>query len=210
VNDKKIVNKNFKEERIQMKSSRNLKVGVILLVIALTVGIFTALALADGNGLKGKGNSNLGQNQNCEDCASSPNNGINTGMGNRVNAPDDDGDGIPNGQDSDYLLHECDEECDGTCDGVAQGNGWRRNSSDNTSGLLAHVSGMEMKIMTVAKIANLWGVDASQLLEEIKNEFKLTQEYNINHTIDDLRGEYRFSPYQIMEIAERIKTALVE
>ena len=48
-------NKNFKEERIQMKSSRNFKVGVILLVIALTVGIFAALALADGNGLKGKG-----------------------------------------------------------------------------------------------------------------------------------------------------------
>ena len=28
--------------------------------------------------------------------------------------------------------------------------------------------------------------------------------------IDDLRGEYRFSPYQIMEIAERIKTATAE
>ena len=64
--------------------------------------------------------------------------------------------------------------------------------------------------MTIAKIANLWGVDANQLLEEIRNEFKLTQEYNINHTIDDLRGEYRFSPYQIMEIAERINTASVE
>jgi len=33
-----------------------------------------------------------------------------------------------------------------------------------------------------------------------------TQEYNINNTIDDLRGEFRFSPYQIMEIAEKIKT----
>ena len=64
-----------------MKSSRNLKVGVILLVIALTAGIFAALALADGIGLKGKGNSNQEQNQNCEDCTGSPNNGINTGMG---------------------------------------------------------------------------------------------------------------------------------
>jgi hypothetical protein len=34
--------------------------------------------------------------------------------------------------------------------------------------------------------------------------------YTLSNTIDDLRGEYRFSPYQIMEIAERIKTASVE
>ncbi|MDD5015310.1 MAG: hypothetical protein PHW73_09485 [Atribacterota bacterium] len=193
-----------------MKSSRIFKVGTILLVLALAVGIFAALALADGNGLKGKGNPNQGQNQNCEDCTGSPNNGINTGMDNRVDAPDDDGDGIPNGQDEDYVEHNCDEECDGTCDGISHGNGWRKNSSDNISGLQTHVSGMEMKTMTIARIANLWGVDANQLLEEIKNEFKLTKEYNINNTIDDLRGEYRFSPYQIMEIAERIKTAVVE
>ncbi|OFW47444.1 MAG: hypothetical protein A2163_00585 [Actinobacteria bacterium RBG_13_35_12] len=195
-----------------MKSSRNLKVGVILLVIALTVGIFAALALADGNGLKGKGNSNQGQNQSCEDCTGSPNNGINTGMGNKIYAPDDDGDGIPNGQDSDYVLHECDEECNGTCDGVAQGNGWRRNSLENReiAGNLINLNGRELKTMSFEKLAQVWGVDANQLLEEIKNEFKLIQEYNINNTIDDLRGEYRFSPYQIMEIAERINTASVE
>jgi hypothetical protein len=193
-----------------MKSSRNFKVGVILLVIILIVGIFAALALADSNGLKGKANSNQGQNQNCEDCIGSPNKGINTEMGNSKDAPDEDGDGIPNGQDPDYILHDCDEECDGTCDGVPQGNGWRRNSSNNISGLQAHVSGMEMKTMTIAKIANLWGVDANQLLEGIKNEFKLTQPYTFTNTIDDLRREYRFSPYRIMEIAERIKTASVE
>ena len=193
-----------------MKSTRIFKVGTILLVLALAVGIFAALALADGNGLKGKGNSNQGQNQNCEDCIGSPNNGINAGMGNSKDAPDKDGDVIPNGQDEDYTTHECDEACNGTCDGVPQGNGWKRNSSDNISGLQVHVSGMEMKTMTIAKIANLWGVDANQLLKEIKNEFELTKEYNINNTINDLRGEYRFSPYQIMEIAERIKTALVE
>jgi hypothetical protein len=193
-----------------MKNSRIFKIGTILLVIALAVGIFAALALADGNGLKGKGNSNQGQNQNCGDCTGSPNNGINTGMGNSKDAPDDDGDGIPNGQDSDYTPHECDEECDGTCESKPKGSGMRRNSSDNVSGLQAHVSGREMKTMTIAKIATLWRVDAGQLLEEIKNEFKLTQEYSINNTIDDLRGEYRFSPYQIMEIAERINTASVE
>jgi len=82
----------------------------------------------------------------------------------------------------------------------------RRNSSDNISGLQAHVNGMEMKTMTIADIATLWGIDAGKLLEEIKNEFELTQMYNIGNTIDDLRGEYRFSPYQIMEIADRINS----
>jgi uridine phosphorylase len=85
-----------------------------------------------------------------------------------------------------------------------------RNSSDNISGLQTHVSGMEMKTMTIADIATLWGIDAGKLLDGIQNEFELSQQYSVNSTIDDLREEYRFSPYQIMEIAERIKAALVE
>jgi len=125
--------------------------------------------------------------------------GLGNEMSRRAAAPDHDGDGIPNGQDEDYV-------CDETCDGKPKGSGMRRNSSDNVSELQAHVSGMEMKTMTIEDIAALWGIDAGELLEGIKNEFKLTQEYNINNTIDDLRGEIRFSPYQIMEIAEKIKT----
>lgn len=195
-----------------MKSTRIFKIGTILMVMLLAVGIFAALALADGNGLRGKGNFKQGQNQNYEDCTEGPNNGINTRMGNREDAPDDDGDGIPNGQDTDYILHDCDEECDGTCDGVSQGNGWGRNSLENgeTTRGLNNISGRELKTMSFQKLAQVWGIDANQLLEGIKNEFKLTQEYNINNTIDDLRGEYRFSPYQVMEIAEKIRTASVE
>jgi hypothetical protein len=210
-----------------MKSSRNLKVGVTLLVIALAVGVFALVVWADGNGTYGmrggsKGNietprygmqnkevSNQGQNQDCEGCEDCVGY-LNNGMGNRNNAPDDDGDGIPNGQDADYVHNDCDDECDGTCDSEPKGSGMRRNSPDNISGLQAHVSGMEMKTMTIADIATLWGVDAGELLDGIKNEFELTQMHNTGSTIDDLRGEYRFSPYQIMEIAERIKAAPVE
>jgi len=207
-----------------MKSSRNLKVGVTLLVAALAVGVFALVVWADGNGMYGmrggssgnlasprygmqdKGVSNQGQNQDCEDCVE----GLGNGMGRREAAPDDNGDGIPNGQDQDYVPHDCDEECDGTCDSEPKGSGMRRNSSDNITGLQAHVSGMEMKTMTIEDIATLWGVDAGELLKGIKIEFELTQMYNIGSTIDDLRGEYRFSPYQIMEIAERIKAEPVE
>ena len=206
-----------------MKSSSIFKRGTILLVIALAVGVFALVVWADGNGMYGmrgsssgdietprygmqnKGAFNQEQTQDCEDCVE----GLGNGMGRRAEAPDDDGDGIPNGQDPDYVS-ECDDECDGTCDSEPKGSGMRRNSSDNITGLQAHVSGIEMKTMTIEDIAALWGINAGKLLEGIKNEFELTQEYNISNTIDDLRGEYRFSPYQIMEIAERIKTTSVE
>ena len=197
-----------------MKNSRNLKVGVTLLVIALAVGVFALVVWADGNEMYGmRGRSGVDgvtprygmQDKDISNQAE--------GMGNELNrkaaAPDQDGDGIPNGQDEDYVS-ECDDECDETCDSEAQGTGMRRNSSDNASGLTAHVSGMEMKIMTIEGIAALWGIDAGELLEGIKNEFELTQEYNLGSTIDDLRGEFRFSPYQIMEIAQRIQAASVE
>lgn len=205
-----------------MKSSRNLKVGVTLLVITLAVGVFALVVWADGNGTYGmrggssvdgvtprygmqdKGAFNQMQNQDCEDCVE----GLGNGMGRRAAAPNHDGDGVPNGLDEDYVHNDCDDECDGTCDSEPKGSGMGRNSLDNISGLQAHVSGMEMKTITIADIANLWGIDGDSFLAEITEEFNLQQEkYTTDNTIDDLRGEYRFSPYQIMEIAERIKAA---
>ena len=198
------------------------KVGVTLLVIALAVGVFALVVWADGNGMYGmrggssgnmvtprygmqdKGAFNQMQNQDCEDCVE----GLGNGMGRRAAAPDHDGDGVPNGLDEDYVHNDCDEECDGTCDSEPKGSGMGRNSSDNISGLQTHVSGMEMKTMTIADIANLWGIDGDSFLAEITEEFNLQQEkYTTDNTIDELRGEYRFSPYQIMEIAQRIKAA---
>jgi len=201
-----------------MKSSRNLKVGVTLLVIALAVGVFALVVWADGNGMYGT----YGMRGRSGGDFATPRygmhdkeffnqvEGLGNGMGRKAEAPDDDGDGIPNGYDDDYKQHDCDEECDGTCDSDPKGSGMRRNSSDNISGLQTHVSGMEMKTMTIADIATLWGIDAGKLLDGIQNEFELSQQYSVNSTIDGLRGEYRFSPYQIMEIAERIKAAPVE
>ncbi|MEE8564254.1 MAG: hypothetical protein V3S96_01535 [Atribacterota bacterium] len=197
-----------------MKSSRNLKVGVTLLVITLAVGVFALIVWADGNGTYGMGKGSSGNIETPRYGMLNkevPNQveGLGNELGRKANAPDHDNDGIPNGQDEDYVS-DCDDECDGTCDSEAQGTGMRRNSPDNISGLQAHVSGAEMKNMTIADIATLWGIDAGELLNEIKNKFELTQMHNIGSTIDDLRGEYRFSPYQIMEIAQRIKTVSVE
>lgn len=196
-----------------MKSSRNLKVGVTLLVIALAVGVFALVVWADGNGMYGmRGGSSVDgvtprYGMKDKDFSNQVE-GLGNGMGRRANAPDHDGDGVPNGLDEDYVHNDCDDECDGTCDSEPKGSGMRRNSPDNISGLQAHVSGMEMKTMTIADIANLWGIDGDRLLAEITEEFNLQQEkYTAGNTIDELRGEYRFSPYQIMEIAQRIKVA---
>jgi len=195
-----------------MESSRNLKVGVILLVIALAVGVFALVVWADGNGTYGMRGGSSGNIESprygMQDKEfSNQTEGLGNEMSRKGNAPDDNGDGIPNGQDPSYVT-ECDDECDGTCDSEPKGSGMRRNSPDNITGLQTHVSGMEMKTMTIADIAALWGVDAGELLEGIKNEFELTQMFDMGSSIDDLRGEYRFSPYQIMEIAQRIKTAV--
>jgi len=99
-----------------MKSSRNLKVGVILLVIALAVGVFALVVWADGTGTYGMRRESSGniesprygmQNKEVSNQVES----LGDGMGRRADAPDDDGDGIPNGQDGDYVS-ECDDECD--------------------------------------------------------------------------------------------------
>jgi len=190
-----------------MKSSRIFKKGAILLIVALVVGASALIVWADGNETYGMGRGSSGNIETPRYGMQDTNQAKGGGneMSRKAAAPDDDGDGIPNGQDEDYVS-ECDDECDGTCDSEAKGSGMRRNSPDNLTGLQAHVNGMEMKAMTIEEIAALWGVDAGELLEGIQNEFELTQEYNIGSTIDDLREEFRFSPYQIMEIAEKIKT----
>jgi len=95
-----------------MKSSRDLKVGVTLLVIALAVGVFALVVWADGNGMYGmrggsNGNtvtprygmenkefSNQMQNQDCEVCEDCVGY-LGSGMVNRNNAPDDDGEVSP-------------------------------------------------------------------------------------------------------------------
>ena len=197
-----------------MKDSRNLKVGVTLLVIALAAGVFALVVWADGNGMYGmRGRSSVDgvtPRYGMQDKEfSNQVEGMGNGMGRKAAAPDHDGDGIPNGQDDDYVS-ECDDDCDGTCDSEAQGSGMRRNSSDNLTGLQTHVSGMEMKTMAIADIATLWGIDGHSFLAEMIKEFNLQKEYITDNTIDDLRGEYRFSPYQIMEIAERIKATSVD
>ena len=102
-------------------------------------------------------------------------------------------------QQNQSQMKECDgvcvennnENCNGECDGTCDGNQIK-------------VSGSELKAMTIADVAKLWEIDASSLLNEIINAFNLKNTYTFENTIDDLRGEYRLSPFQIKEIADKL------
>jgi hypothetical protein len=83
---------------------------------------------------------------------------------------------------------ECTVECTGECDGNQ-----------------VQVSGAELKAMKISDLAKLWEIDASTLLNKIITTFNLKQTYTIENTLNDLRGEYRFSPFQIKDIANKLK-----
>ena len=67
------------------------------------------------------------------------------------------------------------------------------------------ISGNRMKSMTIGDIAQLWGIDANQLLSKLKEDLLLKMDYSINNTVDDLRREVRFSPSIIKGVAESLK-----
>jgi len=67
------------------------------------------------------------------------------------------------------------------------------------------ISGSKMKNMTIDEIAQLWEIDANQLLSRLKEDLLLKMDYSINNTVDDLRAEVRFSPSIIKGVAENLK-----
>ncbi len=68
------------------------------------------------------------------------------------------------------------------------------------------ISGQELKELTIKEIADLWDIDADTLLDGIIDEFNLSGDYTTDQLLDELRDEYKFSPSQIKDIAEEIKT----
>jgi len=67
------------------------------------------------------------------------------------------------------------------------------------------IPGSRMRTMTIDEIAQLWDIDANQLLNKLKEDLLLNTDYNINNTVDDLRAEVRFSPSIIKGVAENLK-----
>lgn len=68
------------------------------------------------------------------------------------------------------------------------------------------IEGDVMKTLTIQQIADLWEIDAKTLLTQIINTYKFKGPYTIDTKLDQMRVEYKFSPSQIKDIAEGIKT----
>jgi len=83
----------------------------------------------------------------------------------------------------------------------------RNNLTGHSTGSRNFCSLSFMRIMSLPVMENVLAPVTVYLREMVGEEIP---SYTLSNTIDDLRGEYRFSPYHIMEIAERIKTASVE
>jgi len=82
-----------------------------------------------------------------------------------------------------------------------------QQDTDNHKELYSvEISGQELKTLTIDEIADLWVIDSDELLRRTIIEFDLQSNYSIKDTLEELRSEYKFSPSQIKDIAEEIKT----
>lgn len=68
------------------------------------------------------------------------------------------------------------------------------------------VEGDVMKTLSIKQIATLWEIDSQKLLEQIVATYKFKNPYTVETILGDMRAEYKFSPSQIKDIAEGIKT----
>ncbi|MEI7579413.1 MAG: cytochrome b5-like heme/steroid binding domain-containing protein [bacterium] len=78
-------------------------------------------------------------------------------------------------------------------------------SSTETDQYSVEIEGQAMKALSIQEIADLWDIDAENLLKEIVKAFQLKQSYSVTSILDELRVEYKFSPAQIKDIAEKMK-----
>ena len=99
-------------------------------------------------------------------------------------------------------LQECEEECNENCVGNCNGE-----CTGECDGNPVQVSGAELRTMKISDIAKLWEINATTLLNEIVNTLNLKNTYTIENTVNDLRGEIRFSPFQIKDIADKLKAS---
>ena len=67
------------------------------------------------------------------------------------------------------------------------------------------IEGKDMKLLTVQEVADLWEIDSEALLYKIVSEFELEENYTSSSVLEEIRGEYSFSPALIKDIAEEIK-----
>ena len=169
-----------------MKSQSILRSGVLFLVIALIIGSLGVIVLAKNN--VGKGICGQGMQQGNQTQLQTCNN-INKG-----------GQGMQQGNQT--KLQACEKECNEDCAGECTGD-----CTGECDGNQVKVTGAELRTMKISEVAKLWEIDAPTLLNKFVTTFNLKQTYTVENTLNDLRGEYRFSPSQIKDIANNLKVS---
>ena len=84
----------------------------------------------------------------------------------------------------------------------------RGHDDDDEHDHSVEIEGSEMKELTVQEAANLWEIDSEVLLLSIITEFDLKESYTVDTVLEDMRGEYAFSPAIVKDMAEEIKQGI--
>jgi hypothetical protein len=170
-----------------MKNKNLLRSTVTILVIVLTIGSLTVIALAKngpGNGSMSGGGAKQGNQVQIQEPKKNQ---------NRVQEPVNTPTQLQEQKKS--QLQECEEECNQNC---------KENCNDECTGDCNNdqlqINAAELQEMTIAQIAARWDLDADNLLTKLIQTLKLEEEYTTENTLNDLRTESRFSLSVIKDI----------
>lgn len=94
-------------------------------------------------------------------------------------------------------LQECEEECNQNCEEKCNGE-----CTGDCDDVPLEINAAQYKDMTIAEIADVWGINADTLLNDVEAAFSLDGDYNIDNTLDDLRENNLFSPSDFVDFME--------
>lgn len=176
-----------------MKNKNLLRSTVFVLIIALTIVSLTAMALAKngpGNGGMSGGGTKQGNQVQVQEPKKNQ---------NRVQEPVNTPTQLQEQKKTQTQLQECEEECNQNCEENCNGE-----CTCDGDGVPLQINAAQYKDMTIADIAEIWDIDAGTLLNDIKEYFDLTGEYDTSNTIDDLRAENPFAPSEFVDFMENL------
>jgi hypothetical protein len=106
------------------------------------------------------------------------------------------------------LMYGCDDNQDYKSDFYLDDNHDHDHEHDHEHDHSVEIEGKDMKALTVQQVANLWEINAEELLEAIIIEFNFKKNYTVNTILEEMRLEYKFSPAIIKDLAEEIKNKI--
>ena len=66
------------------------------------------------------------------------------------------------------------------------------------------IEGKDLKLLTVGEVSDLWEINEEAFLSRMIVEFSLEESYTVDSVLEDICGEYAFSPAIIKDMAEEM------